>query len=116
MRDKEKRAIERILKYCDRIEQAINRFGDDREIYMMDKQYQDACGLAIIQIGENAKEFDDDFREKYDKIKWSSYVGMRNIFAHNYEGVIDDITWSVIKEDIPELKEYLEDIKLKEGL
>ena len=108
MRDKEKRAIERILKYCDRIEEAINRFGDNREIYMMDKQYQDACGLAIIQIGENAKEFDDDFREKYNKIKWSSYVGMRNIFAHNYEGVIDDITWSVIKEDIPELKQAIE--------
>ena len=49
MRDKEKRAIDRILKYCNRIEDAMNRFGDDKGIYMMDKQYQDACGLAIIQ-------------------------------------------------------------------
>lgn len=116
MKDKEKRALERILKYCYRTDEHINRFGDSKEIYMTDKSYQDACGSAIIQIGENAKEFDDKFRQKYDKIPWSSYVGMRNIFAHNYEGVIDDITWSVIKEDIPKLREYLEDIKHKEGI
>lgn len=116
MRDKEKRAVDRILKYCDRIEACKSRFGDDKDSYMVDKQYQDACGLAIIQIGENAKEFDEDFRQKYDKINWSSYVGIRNIFAHNYEGVIDDITWLIITEDIPELKQYLEEIKINEGL
>ena len=38
----------------------MNRFGDDKGIYMMDKQYLDVCGLAIKQIGENAKEFDDN--------------------------------------------------------
>ena len=35
---------------------------------------------------------------------------MRNIFAHNYEDVIDDIVWDVIQEDIPNLKNYLENL------
>lgn len=32
MRDKEKRALKRILKYCYRIEENINRFVDSKEI------------------------------------------------------------------------------------
>ncbi|WP_083405374.1 HepT-like ribonuclease domain-containing protein [Methanobrevibacter olleyae] len=35
---------------------------------------------------------------------------MRNIHAHNYESVIDEIIWETIQEDIPYLKQYLENV------
>lgn len=105
-----KKVIEIILKYCHRMEEHINYFGDDIDIYKSNNQYKDSCALEIIQIGKYAGTLGKEFREKYNKINWSEIVSMKNIFAHNYEGVIDDITWAVIKEDIPNLKEYLENI------
>lgn len=30
--------------------------------------------------------------------------------AHNYEDIIDHIIWDIMHEDIPEIKEYLENI------
>lgn len=41
---------------------------------------------------------------------WSDIIGMRIIHAHNYDSVIDEIVWESIQDEIPQLKEYLEDI------
>lgn len=35
---------------------------------------------------------------------------VRNIYAHNYEGIMHDVVWITMKEDIPFLKEYIESI------
>ena len=40
----------------------------------------------------------------------SQLIGLRNVTAHNYENIIDDIIWEVMHEDVPEIKEYLEKI------
>ena len=81
-----------------------------KEIYLSDKLYQDACALVIIQIGEFVGRLSDEFRDNHQEINWQEIIGMRNIFAHNYEDVIDDIVWDVIQEDIPNLKNYLENL------
>ena len=88
----------------------IHRFDDDKEIYMSDSLYKDACALVIIQIGEFIGRLSDEFRYNHKEINWQEIIGMRNIFAHNYEDVIDDIVWDVIQEDIPNLKIYLENL------
>ena len=40
----------------------------------------------------------------------SQLIGLRNVTAHNYENIIDDIIWEVRHEDVYEIKEYLEKI------
>ena len=37
-------------------------------------------------------------------------IGMRNRFAHGYDGMDEDIIWVTATEYIPELKNYCEDI------
>ena len=48
--------------------------------------------------------------EEYTGVEWRQLKGLRNIMAHNYEDIIDHIVWDIIHEDIPEIKEYLENI------
>lgn len=35
---------------------------------------------------------------------------MRNVVAHNYGNIEIDLLWGTINKDIPELKEYCEEI------
>lgn len=50
MGEEDKRAIEMILHYCDKIDSHIEYFGDDKELFLENIHYQDACALVIIQI------------------------------------------------------------------
>lgn len=48
MNEKDKRWAKTIIDYCNRIEDYLNRFDDDKEIYLSDSLYKDACALVII--------------------------------------------------------------------
>ncbi|MBO7158974.1 MAG: hypothetical protein IJH63_12880 [Methanobrevibacter sp.] len=61
MNEKDKRGAETIIDYCNRINDYLNRFDDDKEIYMSDSLYKDACALVIIQMGEFAIDFQMNF-------------------------------------------------------
>ena len=110
MNGKDKRCAETINDYCNCIDDYLKRFDDDKEIYMSDSLYKDVCALVIIQMGEFANRFSDEFLEEYGRIEWSQLIGLRNVTAYNYENIIDDIIWEVMHEDVPEIKEYLEKI------
>lgn len=110
MNDKDKRWAETIIDYCNRIDDYLSWIDDDKEIFLSDNLYKDACALVIIQMGEYANRFSDEFREEYDEIEWKQLIGLRNITAHNYENIIDDIIWEIIHDDVPEIREYLEKI------
>ena len=51
--------IETIIELCDRIKDSIIRYGDSFEIYEKDLDFQDACNMRIIQIGENVASLSD---------------------------------------------------------
>ena len=110
MNKKDKRWVLTIIDYCNRIEEYMIRIDNDKETYLSDNLYKDACALVIIQIGEFANRFSDEFREEYNGIKWGQLIGLRNITAHNYESISDDIIWEIIQDDIPNIKRYLESI------
>ncbi|MBN2313986.1 MAG: DUF86 domain-containing protein [Sedimentisphaerales bacterium] len=49
-----------------------------------------------------------DDRERLLDIPWSKIVGMRNVLIHSYFGIDLDVVWSVVEDDLPELKNYIE--------
>ena len=107
---RDKSIIEHILKYCNDINEMVNRFGDSIEAFGTDTAYIHACSMCIIQIGELSAVLSDEFKVKYDKIPWKAVKAMRNLFAHNYEGISISKTWNTIKIDIPELSKYCGEI------
>ena len=68
-------------------------------------------------IGEAIKHIPYGFRSKYKNIPWKEIAGMRDILIHEYFGVDLDLTWKVVKKEIPSLKQKLIDIleKLEEN-
>ena len=61
-------------------------------------------------IGEATKNVPPEFKEKYQDIPWRRIAVMRDILIHEYFGVDLNLTWEVIKEDLPLLKGKLEEV------
>jgi len=110
--DKRISIIERIINYCEQIYKTTERFGKTYEIFNNDLDYQNACAMCILQIGELSSRLPEDFYAKYNKIPWKLIRGMRNMFAHEYEKVNIEEFWNTIETDIPTLKTYCEEVLL----
>ena len=74
----------------------------------------DATIRRLEIIGEAAKNIPEKFRRKYSKIEWRKIAGTRDVLIHAYFGVDLDLTWRIIKKDLPKLKSEIKDILKKE--
>ena len=101
--------LEHILESINLIEKYVK--DKDKNDFLKSTQIQDATIRRIEIIGEAIKNIPDSFRETYTIIPWKEITGMRDILSHQYFGVDLDLTWEVIKEDIPELKKQIISIK-----
>jgi len=97
--------IENIIRYCDKIKDAADRFGNDEEDFLADPQFHDVCSFYITQIGESAGDISAEIIEKHPDIHWKGLIGMRNVIAHGYHGIDLARIWLTISEEIPVLKE-----------
>ncbi len=103
-----RKLLKKLIEYCNMMQDTVEYFGNDEEIFMSNIHYQNTCSFIIMQIGDYVKRLSDEFLDAHSEIPWSEIVGMRIIHAHHYEKVIDEIVWETIQNDIPYLKEYLE--------
>ena len=103
-------ALEHIVVYCQQIEQTVERFGNDTEIFQADPIYRNAAALCILQIGELVGKPTDEFRAQHPAVPWRQIKAMRNIVAHSYGTVDPETTWEIITDDISVLKKYCEAI------
>lgn len=104
----ERMILQKMLRYCNEIEQILKKHHFSRKEFENDTEFQFACGMCIIQIGEHVTRLEDDFISKYPDIPWRQIKGMRNIFAHDYDIVDNDIIWETITKEIPDLKDHLQ--------
>ena len=81
--DKNIEAVKRIIKYCDRMGEARERFGNSYEAFKSDFDYQACCSMYLFQIGELSVHISDETRQKCPNVPWKLVRGMRNIFAHD---------------------------------
>ena len=99
-----------IINYCNKIENATKRFGNDKNNFLNDFDYQHTCSFSIAQIGESVKNLSQRITEGYTEVPWRNISGMRDIIAHGYGGINLNTIWITIQERIPELKEACEKI------
>jgi uncharacterized protein with HEPN domain len=72
----------------------------------------DAILRNLEIIGEAVKHVSDETKACYPQVKWRKIGDFRNIVAHEYFGVSDEIVWDVIENEIPPL---LKQIKIIQG-
>ena len=97
-----------ILRYCNRLEEAVARFGNSFETFETDTVYQDSCSLCIIQIGEAVNRLSGEFVSSHPEIEWSRIYGMRYHLVHGYEMFDAEIVWDAIDRCIPPLRAFCE--------
>ena len=74
--------IHHILKYCDEINMAIERFGNNKDAFMEDAVYRNAVSMPVQQIGELAKHLSDEFLESHKEIPWLFGMLHKRAFLH----------------------------------
>ena len=75
------------------------------------KMLQDAVIRRIEIMGQSIKNVENKIKEKYIDVPWKRIAGMRDILAHDYLGIDLDLTYKVATEEIPELKNKIQQIK-----
>jgi len=80
------------------------------ENFSQNPLYKKAIVMSVINIGELTKRLDTGFKEEHNAIPWRKIVGMRDIAAHGYHIIEDEIVWDVAIHAIPELISFLEQI------
>lgn len=94
-----------ILDAIDRITSYVA--GLSYEEFLADWKTQDAVTRNIEVIGEAARSLPADFRASYPNIPWDEIVGMRNVIVHEYFGILPDVVWDVIQNELPTLRSQL---------
>ena len=75
-----------------------------------------ACVMRFQVIGEHVGKLlknDSNLLEAYPSIPWNAIYGLRNIISHEYANIDEDIIVSVINDDLPQLKEAIEELLKK---
>ncbi len=64
-------------------------------------------------IGEAAKNLSGEFRAKHKEVPWNKITGTRDKLIHHYFGVDLDLTWEIVKKELPDLKKKIGSILLE---
>ena len=80
------------------------------EDFQKTSQLNFATVFAIEQISENSKHISEDVKNRHDSFPWREIVDIRNVIAHNYDGVHMDLVWDVVQNHLPELVDQIDEI------
>lgn len=75
-------ACERIMRYSQGLD--LNQFVQDEKTF-------DAVVRNLEVIGEAAKHIPPEIRACYPDVEWNKLAGLRDIVAHKYFGLDEDI-------------------------
>ena len=113
MNERTNNILEHMLEDAEDIMTFINEI-ETFEKFSNSPLYKKGVVMSILNIGELTKKLPDEFKEKYKDIPWRKVSGMRDIAAHGYHIMEDDIIWDVAKYSIPELLDFIKRILNKE--
>lgn len=84
--------------------------GDTKADFISSAKTQDAVIRRLEIIGEAVKNMPSDFIKKHPDVPWSEIARTRDKLIHGYFGVDLDITWTVVKSNLPSLKKKISEI------
>ncbi len=102
---------ERLLHIQDSIK-TIEEFTNDITYKQYNEDYK--LRLALVKlleiIGEAAAGITKETQEKFNEVEWTILKSVRNVLVHEYFGIDYKIIWNSIKNNIPTLKEKVDNI------
>ena len=110
MRSRKERNKERLLHIAEAIDK-INAYTGNMSYtsFLEDSKCNEAVLFHLSVIGEAIVHIDEEVLEQYP-YPWHMVRAQRNVITHQYFGIRMDKIWSVIVNDLPELKEVTNEI------
>ena len=106
MQHKDVFLLETIIEFCDRIIKNTKSSDLTYEIFAKNLDLIDQRAFRIEQIGENAKDLSDSFKDSSPEVEWPKIIAFRNIIAHAYGTINTRILWDIVRNDVPKLRKY----------
>lgn len=97
--------LQKIILYCQRIHNNLERFHWDFAAFEQDTLFQDACCMCVVQIGELAGQLSEDAKMLAPSVPWRAIKDTRNFYVHAYGSIDLPSVWATLTEDIPALCE-----------
>jgi len=92
--------------------QAAHITSHGREQYLQDTPQgmllRAAGERVLIRVATVAERLPAEFKEAHPDIEWVRIARMRNLVAHQYQSVNDDLLWVTLSSDIPALVRRLD--------
>ena len=96
--------IGKIIDYCDRVQNNLERYEYDYGSFQRDLLFQDACCMCVVQIGELVSLLSEDIRRANPSVPWRVIKDTRNYYVHDYGSIDIAAVWDTLNHDLPELK------------
>lgn len=71
--------------------------------YLADRARQLALERCLEIIGEAAKRLSQEFRDAHPEVPWRHIIAQRNVMAHEYDDILQELVWKTATEDVPAL-------------
>ena len=97
-----------ILKSIDKIERYTK--GMSYEQLVADELTYDAVVYNLQIIGEAVKNIPQEIRNLYPAVEWRKIAGLRDIIAHAYFTIDEQIVWDIIQNKLSDLQKNIEQI------
>lgn len=88
-----------------------NFFSDTSlENFLRNNLLKMGLSMAILRIGELAKNLSQEFRIKNSQVNWKAIAGFRDVIAHKYDILDMEEVYKTVRYEFPELKLQIEKI------
>ena len=102
--------LRKIIQYCQRIQDNLERYHHSYDAFQTDYLFQDACCMCVVQIGELVGQLSEEVKSKNDSIPWRVIKDTRNFYVHSYGAIDVASVWATLTDDIPALKKTCEEL------
>lgn len=80
------------------------------EEFKENKMATDAVIRQLAIVGEAANNLSEEFVKNHPDLPFRDAIDMRNFLIHEYFGVNIQLIWETAKDDLPELRKFIEKI------
>ena len=107
MKYSDEQRLEKIIVTTEKLLNYISDAGITREVVLAQEPVRWAITTPLYNIGEQAYNLSDAFKERYDHIPWAKISGLRHRLVHD----CDNTNWSLICTIIFDiLPDFLQDV------
>lgn len=85
--------------------------GLDQQTFERDDLRRQAVYYNLLVIGEASDRLPEEIKQAHSTIPWREIKDFRNILAHAYFTLRDEVIWRTVVEDLPKLDAALADLE-----